>query len=211
MHVHDLAGQLTPRKQPVDAPVKAHNWLGGSLQAGRVESAVGAAGRGGAAARAMYVRKARADEEVVRGLDADVQAKYAEKLAASAHLEAEACEYVSKRAGAQITPGGLMDALDDGTVLCALVNAISPGIVKKVHRSKIVMFQNENIEFFQGACRRLGVSEGNLFALTALRERSDPLQVIQCVLEIKRLDLAGQLHLDQPRQKSSKWTVKDTT
>jgi len=65
--------------------------------------------------------------------------------------------------------------------------------VKKIHRSRIAMFQNENVSFFQTACRKLGVAESNLFALTALREGTGPLEVIRCVLEVKRLDTAGLL------------------
>ena len=148
----------------------------------------------------MYgARAAREGEQVTRGLDHDQAAKMAAKMAGAVGQEAEACAYVSERTGVSIPPGELMTALSDGTVLCELVNAISPGVVKKIHRSRIVMFQNENVEFFQIALRKLGVMEGNLFALTALREGSDPLQVIQCMLEVKRLDMAGKLGLNQVR------------
>ena len=49
-----------------------------------------------------------------------------------------------------------MAALLDGTLLCELVNGISPGVVPRVNRTKVVMLHNENITFFLKAARRLG-------------------------------------------------------
>jgi hypothetical protein len=167
----------------------------------------------GGGERGLFTRSAREGEEVVRGLDADIQARAAAKLAAAAPLEAEACVYLSERTGQAVPPGQLSAALQDGVLLCELVNAIAPGIVKKIHRSRVLMFQNENVTFFQQACRSLGVPESNLFALSALRDGKDPLQVIHCLLEVKRMDRAGLLSLSGggvAAKKASRWTVRDT-
>ena len=164
----------------------------------------------GGGERNAFVRYRREGEEVTQGLDADIRAKYDAKLAGASGLEAEACAYLSARTGTTIEAGTLTDALMDGTLLCELVNVISPGVVPKIHRSKIAMFQNENVTFFQQACRKLGVHESNLFALAALREGKDPLQVINCVLEVKRLDQKGLLQLGGTATAHSKWTIKDT-
>jgi hypothetical protein len=60
--------------------------------------------------------------------------------------------------------------------------------------SKIAFKHVENLTWFQEGARRLGVPESNLFSHSDLREGKDPLQVLQCVLEIKRRDEAGLLH-----------------
>ena len=146
----------------------------------------------------MYgARPPRAGEIFTPGLDADMRAKHAAKMAGAGALEAEAMAYLADRTGQLASAGGILEAVADGTLLCALINGIRPGTIKKVHHSKTVMFQNENIEFFQDACRRFGVPEGSLFSVSALREGRDMLQVIQCLLELKRLDVGGKLALSQ--------------
>ena len=44
----------------------------------------------------------------------------------------------------------------------------------------------------------MGVNESNLFSVSALREEKGPLQVIQCVLEVKRLDRSGAFGITAP-------------
>jgi hypothetical protein len=46
---------------------------------------------------------------------------------------------------------------------CALVNAIQPGIVKKVNKMSVPAMQMENIGHFLGACQELGMSQSELF------------------------------------------------
>jgi hypothetical protein len=134
-------------------------------------------------------------ERVVRGLDADIQAKYNAKLRAAAGLQASACAYLSARTGRGVEPGRMSEALMDGVLLCALLNTICPGAVPEVNvGSKIAFKHVENLTWFQEGARRLGVPESNLFSHSDLREGKDPLQVLQCVLEIKRRDEVGLLH-----------------
>merc|ERR1711956_58503 len=59
--------------------------------------------------------------------------------------------------------GGFAEWLKDGHVLCALVNAIKPGIVKKVNTSSMPFKQMENITYFMNAARELGVPESAMF------------------------------------------------
>ena len=68
----------------------------------------------------------------------------------------------ARHTGHIVEAGTLIAQSKDGTLNTAakLVNAISPGVVQKVHRSK-----NMNIELFQGACIRLGASEDNLVSV----------------------------------------------
>lgn len=48
---------------------------------------------------------------------------------------------------------------DLGEGLCDLINTLSPGSVKKIHRNASGYFQRENVSFFLDACRRRGISD----------------------------------------------------
>ena len=67
-------------------------------------------------------------------------------------------------AAAASGPTPLAEWLRDGTVLCALANAVHPRAVRaRVERSALPFKQLELIRQFVAACRRLGVAEGLLF------------------------------------------------
>merc|ERR550532_1963842 len=53
--------------------------------------------------------------------------------------------------------------LKDGAVLCQLINAISPGSVKKINTMKAPFKQRENIEMYLKACAAYGLKEQDLF------------------------------------------------
>merc|ERR1711970_1683566 len=53
--------------------------------------------------------------------------------------------------------------LKDGSVLCQLINAISPGSVKKINTMKAPFKQRENIEMYLKACAAYGLKEQDLF------------------------------------------------
>ena len=56
--------------------------------------------------------------------------------------------------------GSLMDGLKDGSVLCAIANAVKPGSVQPPvgARSSLAFKQMENIQAFLGVCRDLQVA-----------------------------------------------------
>merc|ERR1712062_857162 len=60
--------------------------------------------------------------------------------------------------------------LKDGAVLCQLINAISPGSVKKINTMKAPFKQRENIEMYLKACAAYGLKEQDLFQVNDLYE-----------------------------------------
>lgn len=88
--------------------------------------------------RAAFTHYKREGEEVTEGLDATVRKKLAAKYDDA--LEADARDFIEHYTGVTIAPGpeSLCKALHDGTVLCTLANALSPGVVKKVNKMKMV-------------------------------------------------------------------------
>merc|ERR1711981_1036625 len=59
--------------------------------------------------------------------------------------------------------------LKDGSVLCQLINAISPGSVKKINTMKAPFKQRENIEMYLKACAAYGLKEQDLFQVIGLQ------------------------------------------
>jgi hypothetical protein len=78
--------------------------------------------------------------------------------------------------------------LIDGVVLCTLINVIWPNSIPKFHtKSKIPMMHRENILFYLGACRALGVSPSELFSPTDLTEMKYPPGVIDNIFALARM------------------------
>lgn len=80
----------------------------------------------------------------------------------------------------------LCDALKDGTILCEVVNAISPNAVRFKH-SKMPFIQMENIASFLRFSREtLGVPAHDLFQTVDLYERKNVFQVVQSIHTFSR-------------------------
>jgi hypothetical protein len=118
------------------------------------------------------------------GLDAELAAKMSAKLDPA--LLQEASDYVAKRTGVKVT-GTLGAHLNDGTVLCALANAIQPGVVAKVNKQKMPFMKMENIQAFLNACQAWGMKPADLFQTVDLYEEKNMVAVITCLLAVKRL------------------------
>ncbi len=71
------------------------------------------------------------------------------------------------------------EALKDGTVLVKLINAISPGAIKRVGPGKGPFPSMERITTFIKAAREYGVPEADLFVTVDLWEGRDMRQVLQ--------------------------------
>eukprot|EP00730_Choanoeca_flexa_P020005 TRINITY_DN9780_c0_g1_i2.p2 TRINITY_DN9780_c0_g1~~TRINITY_DN9780_c0_g1_i2.p2 ORF type:complete len:302 (+),score=102.17 TRINITY_DN9780_c0_g1_i2:189-1094(+) len=78
-------------------------------------------------------------------------------------------------------------ALKDGTVLCALANALDPGSIKKVNKSGLAFKQMENINSFLDYAGRRGVQANDLFQTVSLYEAQNMTQVLQTLDNLKRL------------------------
>eukprot|EP01046_Picozoa_sp_COSAG06_P028673 COSAG06_NODE_2601_length_6597_cov_26.465651_1_plen_665_part_10 len=108
---------------------------------------------------------------------------YIEKLTGSLDLPADGAEGEGANS--------LFEALKDGKRLCALVNAIRPGIVKKVNTMNVAAVQMENIGHFLDASLALGLKKTDLFRTPDLWDGitvgQRPLQVTLCILRLRDL------------------------
>merc|ERR1712168_1110571 len=68
--------------------------------------------------------------------------------------------------------------LKDGSVLCQLINAISPGSVKKINTMKAPFKQRENIEMFLKGCEAYGVKAQDLFQVNDLYENKNLYMIV---------------------------------
>ncbi|CAK0902335.1 unnamed protein product [Prorocentrum cordatum] len=121
-------------------------------------------------------------DEVAYGLDRELKAKQAAKY--DVGLERQVADWITAVSGQQAEEGQTFAGwLRDGRVLCGLVNAISPGAIKKVNTSSMAFKQMENISFFTDAARKLGVPESAVFSTpdTDLYEEKNVGSVVNCV------------------------------
>ncbi|KAL0224749.1 hypothetical protein RCL1_002661 [Eukaryota sp. TZLM3-RCL] len=72
----------------------------------------------------------------------------------------------------------------DGRLLCNLINLISPGMIKRVHISKMAFKCFENIQNFVKAALALGVNKSLAFEPVDLYELRNRRRVIFCVYEL---------------------------
>ena len=110
--------------------------------------------------------------------------------------EAEAKEYIEHMTGSLEIPDGegpdaLYEALKDGARLCAVANAVRPGVIKKVNTMKVAAMQMENIGHFLDACVALGLDKAVLFRTPDLwdgvKVGQNRGQVTRCILRLQDL------------------------
>lgn len=71
-------------------------------------------------------------------------------------------------------PDDLHTALQDGVVLCKLVNAMFPGVIKQYNKPSSYAFKLiENINLFIQVCKKMGLVEEQLFLATDLYENKN--------------------------------------
>lgn len=74
------------------------------------------------------------------------------------------------------------EELRDGTRLCELMNAIKPGLIRRINKSTIPFKQMENVSNFIKGCRTVGVPEYSLFETVDLFELKDLGIVVKCLV-----------------------------
>lgn len=116
------------------------------------------------------------------GFSAEVAAKLEAKRDPA--LEHEVIEWIKQKTGEDASP--LAEKLNDGLVLCKLVNAIKPGIVK-AGPAKMPFHKMENINRFIEAAQKLGVKELDVFATVDLYESKNITKVIDTLITLKRV------------------------
>ena len=88
--------------------------------------------------------------QVLYGMDKELAAKAAAKF--DPVMEADARNWIEAVTGAKLGEMPLQEELKDGTVLCTLVNTISPSVIKAPSTSKMPFKQMENISNYLDAC-----------------------------------------------------------
>lgn len=126
-------------------------------------------------------------------------AELAKKKAAKYSDEDEAMvvSWISEITGAAPpSPGhdSVHEWLKDGTKLCAVINEISPGSVKKVNNSKMAFKQMENIGNFLSAVENYGVKRQDKFQTVDLYEAGNMMQVYFCLIQLSSHALTKGYH-----------------
>lgn len=82
--------------------------------------------------------------------------------------------------------GDFADALNDGQILCRLINIITPGKIKKINSSSLAFKQMENIGAFLAAVSSYGVPAASSFQTVDLYEKKNMNQVLICIQALSR-------------------------
>lgn len=101
--------------------------------------------------------------------------------AVDAEMMAEAREWVEAVTGTTFEgdgEDGFHETLKTGHVLCALINKIQEGSVKKVNKMKMPFASRENVSNYLKAVRAFGVNEFELFGTDDLFEAKDLQSVV---------------------------------
>lgn len=101
-------------------------------------------------------------------------------------LEAEILGWIEAVLAEQLPSGSFEEVLRDGTVLCRLMNKLSPGSIAKINTSGGQFKQMENINHFQEAAKQYGVPTIDVFQTVDLYERRNIPQVAQCLMALGR-------------------------
>ena len=102
-------------------------------------------------------------------------------------LEAEARAWVEAVTGEALGDGTLQEELKSGVVLCNLVRALSPDVIKAPSKMAMPFKQMENIGNYLGACKKLGLLDRETFQTVDLFENKDMRQVVRQLHSLGRL------------------------
>ncbi|XP_063160592.1 LIM domain only protein 7-like isoform X2 [Candoia aspera] len=92
---------------------------------------------------------------------------------------AEARRWVEAVTGKSFGNKNFRAALENGILLCDLINKIKPGIIKKINRLSTPIAGLDNINVFLKACGNLGLKEAQLFHPGDLQDLSNRVTVKQ--------------------------------
>ncbi|XP_013772171.1 myophilin-like [Limulus polyphemus] len=123
-----------------------------------------------------------------RGPSYGLSAQVANKLAGKrdAALEADILQWIQACLGERLPAGHFEDILRNGIILCKLMNKIKPGSIPKYNTSGGQFKLMENLNKFQEAVKKFGVSEVDLFQTVDLWEKRNIPQVAQCLSALGR-------------------------
>jgi len=127
----------------------------------------------------LGMKEGTQNDDCVYGMDRELKQKLEAKY--DTNLEQQVTNWIEAVSGEKKGDQGVEEWLKDGRVLCALANAIRPGVIKKIHASGLAFKQMENITFFTDVAREAGVPESALFATPDLFEAKNMGSVINCI------------------------------
>ncbi|XP_066089861.1 LIM and calponin homology domains-containing protein 1 isoform X28 [Saccopteryx bilineata] len=89
----------------------------------------------------------------------------------------EAQKWIEQVTGRSFGDKDFRTGLENGIVLCELLNAIKPGLVKKINRLPTPIAGLDNIILFLRGCKELGLKESQLFDPSDLQDTSNRVTV----------------------------------
>lgn len=131
------------------------------------------------------------NQEATTNIDQDLQISRLAKYN-NPKLQKEVKEWIISIIGDKIDKqefnnNELIKSLKDGTILCMLINEIFGDDSIKFKKSKLAFIEMENIEKFLNFCKKIGVSQDELFQTIDLYEEKDPYQVIMSLQSLSRV------------------------
>ncbi|XP_071412672.1 LIM and calponin homology domains-containing protein 1 [Pithys albifrons albifrons] len=101
----------------------------------------------------------------------------------------EAQKWIEQVTGRSFGEKDFRSGLENGILLCELLNAIKPGLVKKINRLPTPIAGLDNIILFLRGCKELGLKESQLFDPGDLQDTSNRVTVknIDCSRKLKNV------------------------
>ncbi|XP_030904813.1 LIM and calponin homology domains-containing protein 1 isoform X2 [Melopsittacus undulatus] len=101
----------------------------------------------------------------------------------------EAQKWIEQVTGRSFGEKDFRSSLENGILLCELLNAIKPGLVKKINRLPTPIAGLDNIILFLRGCKELGLKESQLFDPGDLQDTSNRVTIknIDCSRKLKNV------------------------
>ncbi|KAJ1673256.1 Protein kinase of the Mitotic Exit Network, partial [Spiromyces aspiralis] len=98
-----------------------------------------------------------------------------------------ACQFIEDTVKQKVSVNTLHTKLQDGIVLCEVLNKLRPGIVKHINYKDLPFAKMENISHFLAAANKLGLKSTDLFQTVDLYEAKNMNKVVSTILTIARV------------------------
>uniref|UniRef100_A0A670J2W3 LIM and calponin homology domains 1 n=1 Tax=Podarcis muralis TaxID=64176 RepID=A0A670J2W3_PODMU len=116
---------------------------------------------------------------------------------------AEAQQWIEQVTGRTFGDKDFRSGLENGVLLCELLNSIKPGLVKKINRLPTPIAGLDNIALFLRGCKELGLKESQLFDPVDLQDNSSKATV-------RNLDCSRKLKNETEDVESPKRSIRDS-
>uniref|UniRef100_A0A493T0P4 LIM and calponin homology domains 1 n=1 Tax=Anas platyrhynchos platyrhynchos TaxID=8840 RepID=A0A493T0P4_ANAPP len=115
----------------------------------------------------------------------------------------EAQKWIEQVTGRSFGEKDFRSGLENGILLCELLNAIKPGLIKKINRLPTPIAGLDNIILFLRGCKELGLKESQLFDPGDLQDTSNRVTV-------KNIDCSRKLKNETEDIESPKRSIRDS-